>query len=153
MAASDKYVRETVHEELRYSPRLRDGIGVCSFDILLEPEAVVVHEWRSGFGNRRVGPRLVFRSGQLLEGADEAFLTPISPDEWVHIEVECGLGSQARVPAIYRVVVTCRGQEPEPYEDLLCVYRRFRTLNQSLFLSSPDEEGSHSLDNIHITLK
>lgn len=153
MAGLDKRVRATLQPELQYNPRFRDGVAVCTFDILLEPEATVVHEWRSGLANRRIGPRLVFRPDQLLTGTDEEFLTAIPSEEWVHVEVECGLGKQAQVPAVYRVVVTYEGQLPDVYENLPCVHRRFRALDQCLFLASTEEETSHSLDNIHIVIK
>jgi len=144
---------KAVQPELQYNPRFREGIAVCSFDIWLEPGTVVVHEWRSGLANRRVGPRLVFRPDQLLIGADEVFLTPVPSDEWIRVEVECGLGRRAQVPAVYKITLTYEGQIPEPYDELPCVYRRFRALDQCVFLGSTEEETSHSLDNIHIALK
>jgi len=142
----------TIQPELTYNPRFRNGIAVCSFSIYLQPEAMVVHEWRGGLGNRRIGPRLVFRPDRLMIGEDETFLTPVPSDEWVYVEIECGLGRYAQVPAIFKVTVSIE-QTPEPFEGLPCVSRRFRALDQCVFLGRVEEEESHSLDNIRIALR
>ena len=143
---------EPLQMELQYNPRFRDGVAVCSFNVWLEPGSVLVHEWRSGLGNRRIGPRLVFRPDRLLVGAEETFLTPIPAAEWVRVEVVCGLGHRANVPAVFDLTISIE-QTPEPFEGLACVYRRFRAFDRCLFLGRVEEEASHSLDNIHIELK
>jgi hypothetical protein len=57
------------------------------------------------------------------------------------------------VPAVYKVTLTYAGQIPEPYDDLACAYRRFRALDQCVFLGARDEETSHSIDNVRIAIK
>ena len=161
-AAGDKSLKfidtdgpqEVWQPEMGYTPRFREGTAVVSFDVRLEPGAVFQHDWRSDWTGRRVGPRITFEPGKLSVGDDtETALMELPESEWFHVEVECPLGASAPVPATYDLAVTLPGEEPQRFEDLPCMYRRFRVIERAWFLANAAQETAFYLDNVRIELR
>jgi hypothetical protein len=81
---------------LVYSPRFTTGKIQGSFDVRVEPGAIGHFEWRdqSGDVEYRVGPSLRIESdGKVLSGGRQVGKIPLS--QWLHVEITCGLGTQA----------------------------------------------------------
>jgi hypothetical protein len=143
--------QEAWQPEMSYLPRLVDGVAVCSFDVRLEPGAIFQHDWRSDWTGRRVGPRIKLNDkGELSVGNDETALMQVPASEWLHIEVECTLGKAAAIPATFNVAVTVAGQATKRFENLPCLYRRFRSAERCWFMSPAKKDAVFYVDNIHI---
>ena len=143
--------QEAWQPEMSYSPRFYTGTAVCSFDIRLEPGAILHHDWRTDWSGRRVGPRLKFNdNGELSagDGESEQLLMDFPQGEWFHVEIECKLGKEAEVPATYSLAVSLAGQETKRFENLPCLYSRFRMVERCWFLSSAQTETTFYLDNV-----
>jgi len=146
--------QETWQPEMCYIPRYRAGTARISFDVRLEPGAVMQHDWRMDWTGRRVGPRITFGSGKLSVGADAATeLMDLPENEWVHVEIECVLGVEAAVPATYALAVAVPGQETRRFDDLPCLYSKFRMIERAWFLSTAAAETAFYLDNVRIELR
>ena len=80
---------------LVYSPRFTTGKIQGSFDVRIEPGAIGHFEWRDySSGEYRVGPSVrIEGDGKLLAGGKPIGKIPLS--RWLHVEITCGLGTQA----------------------------------------------------------
>ena len=76
---------------LVHKPNYTAGQALCSFDLRLEPGAVLFHEWRSwDVEPYRIGPSFWIRDGQLTVG-DRALLD-LPTGQWFHVEIVAHVG-------------------------------------------------------------
>jgi hypothetical protein len=140
--------------EVSYTPRFRDGDVTCSFDLRLETGASLQYDWRSDWTLHRVGPRLkINESGELSFGDDDKSSMTLPHGEWIHVEVECKLGKASADPATYNVAVTVAGQETKRFENLVCPYKKFRSVERIWFLSLAKKATVYYIDNVKLEQK
>ncbi|NOZ20755.1 MAG: right-handed parallel beta-helix repeat-containing protein [Planctomycetes bacterium] len=132
-----------------YSPNFREGRADLSFDIRVEPGAVVGHEWRDQKHPYRVGPSLLIKAnGEML--ANGMSVMAIPHGQWVHIEMHCELGSKAN--GKYDLIVTLPGGQPQSFPHLDCGSAKFKRLHWLGFTSQAKEKAVYYLDNIKLDL-
>jgi len=132
---------------LFYSPHCRQGLLRLSFDLRVEPGAIVWTEWRDAAQPYRVGPSFqIDGTGQLLVNGQLLRTVPL--EEWFHVEVVCGLGTQAT--GTYDLTVTVPGEEPQTFPEQPCGDPKFKRLHWLGFVSLATEETAFYLDNVKL---
>ena len=132
---------------LFYSPNLREGLATCSFDLRLEPGALVWHEWRDSASPYRVGPSLgVNAAGELAAGKQTLMTLPHG--QWIHFGITAGLGKSA--DGTWTLTVTVPGQEPRRFDKLPCdpKWKQFTWMG---FVSNATDTAVFYLDNLKLT--
>jgi len=118
-----------------------------SFDLRVEPGAIVWTEWRDAAQPYRVGPSFqIDGTGQLLVNGQLLRTVPL--EEWFHVEVVCGLGTQAT--GTYDLTVTVPGEEPQTFPEQPCGDPKFKRLHWLGFVSLATEETAFYLDNVKL---
>jgi len=77
-----------------YTPRHREGVTRCAFDIRVEEATEMFQEWRDEASPYRVGPSFSIKNGKLSSGDQELMTIPVN--QWVHVEVSAALGANNR---------------------------------------------------------
>lgn len=134
---------------LFYTPGFRQGQAVLSFDVRLEPGAVLGHEWRDSARPYRVGPSLRIDSGKLSVGGKP--LTDIPTETWVHVEITCGLGRQAS--GAWDLVLTLPGQPPQAFRSLACGHPEFNRVAWLGLVSLASAKTVWYVDNLELSLR
>ncbi len=132
-----------------YTPHFHEGRATLTFDLRLEKDAVVVHEWRDGAHPYRVGPSIrINPDGKLLAGGKH--LTDVPIGEWFRVEIVCNLGSHA--DGKYDLKVTLPGETPKTYPSLACGSGKFKSLRWLGFVSLAVGKTVFYLDNVALGL-
>ncbi len=131
---------------LYYRPNHRHGISRVSFDVKVESEAVVVHEWRDGATPYRTGPAFKISQGRL--SADDRDLMAIPPGTWVHFEIEAGMGEKST--GLWTLVVTVKGSAPQRFDGLKFVSPVMKSLDWLGFSSPGTAPAKWWLDEMDI---
>ena len=129
-----------------YIPSHREGVSRCSFDLRIEPGAVVFVEWRDDASPYRVGPSIWVQDGKL--SAAGKVLMDLPSRTWVHIEMAARLGQRATGTWTLRVALA--DQTPRTFADLRCPSPKWRKLDWLGFCSTATQKSEFFLDNIHI---
>lgn len=130
-----------------YSPNHLNGVTTCSFDIRVEEGVLLYHEWRDNSAPYRVGPSLWIK-GTRLTVADKT-LVELPLGQWVHIEVQAGLGEDST--GTWDLTVTLPGQEPQLFNGLRNVHPEWKSLTWMGYSSTATQECTWYLDNIELT--
>ncbi|MDQ1258066.1 MAG: hypothetical protein QG656_2675, partial [Candidatus Hydrogenedentes bacterium] len=128
-----------------YQPGLHKGTICGSFDIRLEPGAIVTHEWRDQHSPYRVGPSLIFDGANKQLQANGKTVLELPADTWLHIEITCPLKEGK-----YTLTVTTQGQEPKTIPDIATDNPEFRALDWCGFISNAQTSVAWYLDNVKI---
>ncbi len=132
-----------------YQPHFRTGRAVLSFDVRLEPGAILAHEWRDSSSPYRTGPSLRITAGaKLVANGRELLDVPVG--EWFRVEIACTLGDQAT--GAYDLTVTLPGASPQTFPGLSYPGRKLRQLEWLGFVSLAQEKTMFYLDNIQLKL-
>ena len=127
---------------------------LCSFDLRIEPGVTLQHDWRSDWTGRRVGARVKFNDkGEVSVANDDKPLMTVPQSEWFHVEIDGALGRAAAVPATYSLAITVPGQETKRFENLPCLYKRFRSVERCWFMAPGKVNAAYYLDNLKIETK
>ncbi len=132
-----------------YVPRFRAGRARLSFDLRVEPGAIVGHEWRDAASPYRVGPSLRVDAGGKLQAGGKP-LADVPTGEWLRIEIVCDLG--AKTPGTYDLTLTLPGQPPQTFRQLTCGSDRFNRLEWLGFVSLANDDSVFYLDNVKLEL-
>lgn len=127
-----------------YMLELEHGRLRMSFDLRWEPGALMALDWRDDPWNYHLGPNLTTAADGTLR-ANGRELLRLPAGQWVHFDITCGLGDQAR--GTYDLVVTLPGQQPRPFP-LLAHSPDFTTLNCIVFMSLAETPSVFYLDNL-----
>lgn len=131
-----------------YMPRLAEGLADLSFDLWLEPGAMVWHEWRDGATPFRVGPSLSVDAEGRLSAGDRALMT-LPTGEWISFRIVCGLGRQAT--GRWDLTVTPSGAESRRFKGLPC-NPDMKRLDWLGFVSNATDHAVFYLDNVRLRL-
>ncbi len=130
-----------------YNPRFDKGLVRLSFDLRLEPGAIVAHEWRDTASPYRVGPSIrIEKNGDLKAGKEKLIGLPLG--QWVRFEFVCGLGKLA---GQYDLTITLPGQAPKKLEKLPAASPEWRKLHWLGFMSNATAHAVFYLDNMKLT--
>lgn len=135
-----------------YQPHFTAGVLRQSFDLRLEPGALMYTEWRDdGPYPDNIGPSVTFDAQQgqtarvVVAGRAVAEL-PVS--QWAHVEIEAELGpTTART---WRLRVQPLGGEPQVIADLPLAGKAFAALHWLGFVSTATETAVFYLDNVRL---
>jgi len=140
-------LKRAFNPHLYYRPNLRKGRVACRFALFLQPGAALYHEWRDSRRPYRVGPSLrIEPEGRVYAGGK--LLMRIPSGEWVRFEILCGLGRKAT--GTHDLVITVKGKASEPFRDLPCGSRRFRTLAWCGFVAHHQARCAFCLDEVFL---
>ena len=132
---------------LYYACRHLMGTVRLSFDLRMDPGAVLWHEWRSAGGQYHAGPSLRFGAkGELVAAAKELMVVPLG--QWVHVEITCVLGRAAT--ATYDLSVRLRDGTVRQFRRLPCSSPSFRRFEWLGFMSLAADRASFYVDNLRV---
>lgn len=130
-----------------HNHRVGDMIVRCSFDLRVERDAVLYHEWRDWRSDPyQVGPSVWIDHCKLRTG--DTTLAEIPADQWVHFEVRCGIGR--RSSGGWDLAVTLPGEAPVSFTDLPNSGGKMAAITWFGFVSQGDARATFYLDNIQI---
>jgi len=137
--------------QMSYLPYFTEGTVHLSFDLWLEPGAIVWMEWLDmaewGVAGRKVGPKLeVDEAGQLKASGSPLMTVPLG--QWFHVEIVCSLGQQAT--GFYDLTVTIPGQKPTMFTWFPCGDWKFQILRRVVLVSQATQSTAFYLDNIKL---
>lgn len=130
-----------------YSPNHTNGRTRLRFDVRMEPDAVLVHEWRDDAPRYRVGPRIRIANGHVHAGARD--LLEVPPGRWVRLEITAELGSSAR--GMWSLRVTPAGGAPRTFDHLPYGSPDWKSLSWLGFIADADAGTFLCLDNLRLT--
>ncbi len=140
-------LQSSFNPHLYYLPRHHDGASQCAFDLRVELETVMYHEWRDNASPYRVGPSLWIRSGKLSAGGKELLAFPSA--QWVHFEVAALLGAES--DHTWSLSVTVPGQPVQVFRKLENGSADWKHLDWLGFVSQADAKTVFHLDNLELT--
>jgi hypothetical protein len=130
-----------------YRPKMTRGVARLSFDVRLEPGAIVWQEWRDAASPYRPGPSLrIEKTGELKVGKQVLMTVPRS--QWVHVEMTCPLGNAA--DGTWTLAVTLPGAAPQVFDKLPLANPQFRVLQWLGFMSMATERTVFYVDNLKL---
>jgi len=130
-----------------YDPRHTNGVTRFSFDIRVEPGAVLFHEWRGEGHPYLVGPTLWFGDGKLRVRDKELLVIPAA--KWIHFEISAGLGPQST--GTWDLAVTLPGEPTRRFAGLKNGSPDWKTLRWFGFCSTANAKTVFYLDNLTLT--
>ncbi len=129
-----------------YKPNHHSGVTRCSFDMRVEEDVRMYHEWRDVVGT---GPSFAIQDGQIQVGGETLMAMPVG--RWVHFDITAGLGR--KYTGTWDLTVTVPGHEPQRFPNL----QRTRTGACNLhaltwlgFTSTATDTRVFYLDNMEI---
>ena len=134
---------------MRYRPNWLRGRVRASFDVRLEPGAVLWHEWRDDASPYRVGPSLRFMADGQVRAGDRV-LTTVPHSTWVHVEMACILGAKA--PGVFELSLTVEGQKAQSFTGLAQGHADCRSVTWIGFVSEATDHAVFYLDNLDFRL-
>jgi hypothetical protein len=130
-----------------YDPRHTNGVTRFSFDIRVEPGAVLFHEWRGEGHPYLVGPSLWIGDGKLrVQGKD---LLAMPTGKWVHFELSAGIGPQST--STWNLAVTFPGEPPRRFAGLKNGSAEWKKLHWFGFCSTANAKTVFYLDNLKLS--
>ncbi|MBI5819038.1 MAG: right-handed parallel beta-helix repeat-containing protein [Verrucomicrobia bacterium] len=127
-------------------PRHTNGVTRFSFDIRVEPGAILFHEWRGEGHPYLVGPSLRISGGKLCVRDKELLAMPTG--KWVHFEMSAGLGAQST--GSWDLAVTLPGEPPRRFTGLKNGSPDWKALRWFGFCSTANAKTVFYLDNLKL---
>jgi hypothetical protein len=141
----DPRLKHFFNPHFYYVPRYTSGVGRTSFDVRLEPGAILHHEWRDDSQPYRVGPSIWLQDGKLTVAGKP--LLDIPPNTWVHVEITAGLAS---AKGTWDLKVALPGQEARTFTRLTNGSPDWQKLDWLGFCSMAGNKTVFYLDNIEV---
>jgi hypothetical protein len=140
----------TFNPHLVYKPNYTSKWAHCSFDLRLEPGAVLFHEWRSwDVDPYRIGPSFSIRDGKLTVGDRPPLDLPL--EQWIHIEIAAQVGDA--VDGRWELSVQIPGEAPRVFRNLAIPSPDFKNLTWIGWCSTAAEPTAFYLDNVGLENK
>ncbi len=128
-----------------FHPGHQDGVTTCAYDIYLEPGVIFNHEWRDSSAPYKTGPALWIQGGKLTAAGKQLTLPN---NQWVHIEIKAGLGTQST--GTWELSVTVAGQAPQKFTGLKNINSDWKSLTWLGFVSNAKTKTVYYLDNLEL---
>jgi hypothetical protein len=129
-----------------FTPRHREGVTRCAFDLRVEPGVEFYHEWRDAENPYRTGPSLWVSRGQLTVQGRR--LLDVPAGQWVRLEIVVRLGRAST--SQWDLSVTLSGQAPRKFPGLPS-HPAWKSLDWLGFVSNGDAKGVLYLDNLELS--
>ncbi|HSW44836.1 MAG TPA: right-handed parallel beta-helix repeat-containing protein [Phycisphaerae bacterium] len=123
----------------------KEGVTTSSFDIRIEPNTVMYHQWRDGDNPYKVGPTFDIRGGRLVAGGESIDLPT---GQWCHVEISVGLGPKST--GTWDLSITLPGQPARKLAGLKNPNPEFKSLSWFGFSSTAVDKTTFWLDNLRI---
>ena len=124
-----------------YLPNHAQGVTHVAFDVKLEPNYDLVHEWRDSTliegKSYQTGPMIEFRKGALFSQGKK--LADIPADAWVHVELSAKIGDGRS--NTFDLMLTLLGATPQRFEKLPFLSKHCAKLDW-LGFSSPGKDAA-----------
>lgn len=127
-----------------YMLELEQGDLHMSFDLRWEPGALVALDWRDDPWNYNLGPNLTTNAEGMLS-ANGRKLLRLPAGQWVHFDINCGLGPEST--GTYDLTVTLPSEPARPFP-AITHSPGFATLNCVVFMSLAEAPAAFYLDNL-----
>lgn len=133
-----------------YTPNHSDGLTRCSFDMRIEKDVQINHEWRDWRGSPySIGPSLWINGTKLQVRGKSLMDIPL--DKWIHLEVTAALKNQGI--GTWNLTVTLPGQQPKTFQNLKNGSPKFDKLTWLGFISNATKKTTFYIDNLRLTNK
>ncbi|MEI6916048.1 MAG: hypothetical protein WCL39_13010, partial [Armatimonadota bacterium] len=137
--------KETWNPHIVFDPNFQQGEIRGSFDVRVDPGAIVRHEWRDAASPYHIGPNLIIAADGNLSANGKSIMA-MKHGMWYHIAIDCIIGKNA--PGRYTLTI----KPPDgnaivqsiPCPDNLLELRWFG------FISNANADTTFYLDNINI---
>jgi hypothetical protein len=131
-----------------FQPRIAQGTVRQSFDLKLQPGALMFTEWRDEAEYPAcIGPSVTFDgAGHVTAGG--RLLATVPTDGWIHVEIQAPLGKDAR--RTYTLSVAVPDAAPQVFRDLPMAGKAFRELHWLGFVSTATADTAFFVDNLCI---
>jgi hypothetical protein len=140
-------LQATFNPHLVYKPNYTAGQAQCSFDLRLEPGAILFHEWRSwDVDPYRIGPSIWIRDGKLTVGGSP--LLDLPTGQWFHVEITAKVGTGA--DGKWALTVALPGESPRRFPDLAVASPEFKNFTWTGWCSMATDETAFYLDNLRV---
>jgi len=128
--------------------RYADGVVRDAFDLRFESGAQLKHEWRDWPAEfpYTTGPALTLTADGVIT-ANSKRLVALPTNQWVHIEILCGLGQQQS--GTYSITLTLPNQPPRRFDGLR-YQAGFTTLTWLGFSTFGKKDTQYYLDNLKL---
>ncbi|HOX38621.1 MAG TPA: right-handed parallel beta-helix repeat-containing protein [Candidatus Brocadiia bacterium] len=131
-----------------FNPNHREGVSTFSFDMRMDANARMYHEWREYRGNDyKVGPSMTIDKGRLIIGGQERLSLPAG--EWIHFEASAGLGGKSS--GTWNLKVVLPGGKIEEFKRLKNGSADWKELHWLGFSSTATWNTSYYLDNLKLS--
>ncbi len=144
MLADGPEVQSTFNPHFYYTPRHVRGVTRLSFEVRMEPEAILHHEWRDAANPYRVGPTLWIRDGRLQAAGRDVMALPVG--KWVKVEIACGMGPDST--GTWDLTVTPAGQAAKHFAKLPVASADWKRLDWLGFSGMARTKTTLALDDI-----
>ncbi|MEN6645319.1 MAG: right-handed parallel beta-helix repeat-containing protein [Armatimonadia bacterium] len=135
-----------------YQPHFKTGLIRESFDIYLEPLALMYTEWRDTTPYpANVGPNVTFDAseGQAAKViVNQNAITTVPLSQWIHVEMETRLGKDA--PKTWKLTLQTPGQQPWVSTNIPYGGDRFAEVHWLGFVSTATVKSVFYVDNVKI---
>jgi len=132
-----------------YNPNHDRGLTRVAFDVRMEPEYRLVHEWRDDSQPYRTGPRLDLNKDGIFANGKKLAVLPANA--WVHVDITAKLGPDC--DGTWDCSLTLPGKEPLHFENLKFDKPDMRELKWLGFSSPGRAVAKCWLDEIEIENK
>jgi hypothetical protein len=131
-----------------YQPHFTAGTIRQSFDLRLEPDALMFTEWRDSTPYPQcIGPSVVFDGeGRVSVGGRTLATVPVGA--WFHVEVEAAPGKSA--PKTFTLMLAVPGKAAQVFRDLPIPSAEFHALHWLGFVSNATVDSVFYVDNVKI---
>jgi hypothetical protein len=137
-------LQRAYNPHLYYRPRHHQGLSRCSFDLRIEPDTAMYHEWRDSNSPYGVGPSFSIHDGKLFAGGNQLLALPSA--QWVHFEVAAQLGEEDG--RTWSLTVTVSGRPTQVFSQLENGSADWRHLDWLGFVSVAAKSTAFYLDNL-----
>jgi hypothetical protein len=143
--ADSKNLKPTWQPHFYYTPHVRMGTVIQSFDVLLAPDTQMFAEWRDSTPYPEcVGPSIAFGPGGRITVGGRLLATG-PPGQWIHVKIEATLGEKT-----FTLTVTLPGRTPRTFSDQRMSGTRFEELHWLGFSSTAAAATAFYLDNLSV---
>ncbi len=140
-------LQATFNPHLVYKPNYTAGQARCSFDLRLEPGAILFHEWRSwDVDPYRIGPSIWIRDGQLTVGGRPLLDLPVG--QWFHVEITAKVGTAT--DGKWDLTVVLPGEQPRRFPGLAVANPDFKNFTWIGWCSMATDKAAFYLDNLRV---
>jgi len=131
-----------------YKPNHAGGVTHCAFDMRIENDVSINHEWRDWQTSPyHVGPSFWVDGTRLKVQGKTILELPVG--KWVHFEIAAALGKDAK--RTWDMTVTLPGQSPKQFKTLNNASPNFNKLTWLGFTSNATKKTVFYLDNLRLT--